>query len=282
MISSMMSVKKAISIIPILLLYVFGGSTSPSPTAQNAPPAEQDAKPVYQWDALTARNQYTAEDGTELMYYSYQLLTLSVPNLEELPARTAETARRNTANFNSKMTSLMDESVEVGRAMAEDAAYVYGEQAGTFPFYDETSSSCWQTGDILNIRVSGSSYAGGAHPNRCDVSYLFDLHSGQFIDPTQIADKPEAFRIGAAALLVEKAEALTDCRALYWSDYADIIDHWNEATVLFDADGMLVVYSPYLLGPYSMGEVELRLTYEELAELAGPGALERLAVKWNP
>ena len=48
--------------------------------------------------------------------------------------------------------------------------------------------------------------------------------------------------------------------------------------MLFDGDGMLAVYSPYLLGPYSMGEVELRLTYEELAELAGPGALEHLGM----
>ena len=212
------------------------------------------------------------------MHYAYQLVTLSVPNLEELPPEAAETARRNMENFNSKMTALMDESVEVGQVMMEDAGQLYGEQeTAGLPFYDETSAACWQTGDILNVRVSGSSYAGGAHPNRCDVGYLFDLRSGQFIDPTQIAENPEKFRAGAAALLTERAEALA-CRSQYWSDYAEIIAHWNEGTVLFDGDGMLAVYSPYLLGPYSMGEVELRLTYEELAELAGPGALEHLGM----
>lgn len=277
MISSMISVKKAISIIPILLLYVFGGGdASHGAPAQCAPPAE--VRPVYQWDTMTARNQYAAEDGTELMHYAYQLVTLSVPNLEELPPEAAETARRNIENFNSKMTALMDESVEVGQVMMEDAGQLYGEQdTAGLPFYDETSAACWQTGDILNVRVSGSSYAGGAHPNRCDVGYLFDLRSGQFIDPTQIAENPEKFRAGAAALLTERAEALA-CRSQYWSDYAEIIAHWNEGTVLFDGDGMLAVYSPYLLGPYSMGEVELRLTYEELAELAGPGALEHLGM----
>ena len=283
MVSSMMSVKKAISIIPILLLYVFGGGGNTAHPAPQVPPAAEDVRPVYQWDTMTARNQYTAEDGTELMYYSYQLLTLSVPNLEELPAGAAETARHNVDNFNSKMTSLMDESVEVGQVMMEDVVQLYSEQgAAGIPFYDETSATCQQTGDILNVRVSGSSYAGGAHPNRCDVSYLFDLRSGQFIDPTQIADKPEAFRSGAAALLVEKAEALEEYRAHYWSDYAEIIEHWNEGTVLFDEDGMLVVYSPYLLGPYSMGEVELRLSYDELADLIGPGGLERLAMERVP
>ena len=39
---------------------------------------------------------------------------------------------------------------------------------------------------------------------------------------------------------------------------------------------MLVIFSPYELGPYSMGSVELRLSYEELADLVGPGGMARL------
>ena len=153
---------------------------------------------------MTAQNKFAAEDGTELMYYSYQLLTLSVANLEELRSGEAAEAERNVENFNSKMTALLEKAMEVGRVMQEDAAQLYKE-SGTagLPFYDETSASCCRTGDLLSVRVSGCSYAGGAHPSRCDSGYLFDLRSGQFIDPTQIADKPEEFRTGAAVLLVE-------------------------------------------------------------------------------
>lgn len=275
---SMMPVKKAIGIIPIILMYLFGGGGTAAP-ASPAPgtPAPQ---PLYQWETMTAQNKFAAEDGTELMYYSYQLLTLSVANLEELRSGEAAEAERNVENFNSKMTALLEKAMEVGRVMQEDAAQLYKE-SGTagLPFYDETSASCCRTGDLLSVRVSGGSYAGGAHPSRCDSGYLFDLRSGQFIDPTQIADKPEEFRTGAAVLLVEKAEALEEYQPGYWSDYADIIARWNEGTVLFDEEGMLAVYSPYLLGPYAMGEVELRLGYDELAELIGPGGLERLGVE---
>ena len=275
---SMMPVKKAIGIIPIILMYLFGGGGTAAP-ASPAPgtPAPQ---PLYQWETMTAQNKFAAEDGTELMYYSYQLLTLSVANLEELRSGEAAEAERNVENFNSKMTALLEKAMEVGRVMQEDAAQLYKE-SGTagLPFYDETSASCCRTGDLLSVRVSGGSYAGGAHPSRCDSGYLFDLRSGQFIDPTQIADKPEEFRTGAAALLLEKAEALEEYQPGYWSDYADIIARWNEGTVLFDEEGMLAVYSPYLLGPYAMGEVELRLGYDELAELIGPGGLERLGVE---
>ncbi len=275
---SMMPVKKAIGIIPIILMYLFGGGGTAAP-ASPAPgtPAPQ---PLYQWETMTAQNKFAAEDGTELMYYSYQLLTLSVANLEELRSGEAAEAERNVENFNGKMTALLEKAMEVGRVMQEDAAQLYKE-SGTagLPFYDETSASCCRTGDLLSVRVSGCSYAGGAHPSRCDSGYLFDLRSGQFIDPTQIADKPEEFRTGAAVLLVEKAEALEEYQPGYWSDYADIIARWNEGTVLFDEEGMLAVYSPYLLGPYAMGEVELRLGYDELAELIGPGGLERLGVE---
>ena len=275
---SMMPVKKAIGIIPIILMYLFGGGGTAAPASPAlGTPAPQ---PLYQWETMTAQNQFAAEDGTELMYYSYQLLTLSVANLEELRSGEAAEAERNVENFNSKMTALLEKAMEVGRVMQEDAAQLYKE-SGTagLPFYDETSASCCRTGDLLSVRVSGGSYAGGAHPSRCDSGYLFDLRSGQFIDPTQIADKPEEFRTGAAALLVEKAEALEEYQPGYWSDYADIIARWNEGTVLFDEEGMLAVYSPYLLGPYAMGEVELRLGYDELAELIGPGGLERLGVE---
>ncbi len=275
---SMMPVKKAIGIIPIILMYLFGGGGTAAPASPAlGTPAPQ---PLYQWETMTAQNQFAAEDGTELMYYSYQLLTLSVANLEELRSGEAAEAERNVENFNSKMTALLEESMEVGQVMQEDAAQLYKE-SGTagLPFYDETSASCCRTGDLLSVRVSGGSYAGGAHPSRCDSGYLFDLRSGQFIDPTQIADKPEEFRTGAAALLLEKAEALEEYQPGYWSDYADIIARWNEGTVLFDEEGMLAVYSPYLLGPYAMGEVELRLGYDELAELIGPGGLERLGVE---
>ena len=97
---SMMPVKKAIGIIPIILMYLFGGGGTAAP-ASPAPgtPAPQ---PLYQWETMTAQNKFAAEDGTELMYYSYQLLTLSVANLEELRSGEAAEAERNVENFNGK------------------------------------------------------------------------------------------------------------------------------------------------------------------------------------
>ena len=39
-----------------------------------------------------------------------------------------------------------------------------------------------------------------------------------------------------------------------------------------------VVYSPYVLGPYALGTVELKVSYQEIEDLLGPGGQERLGI----
>ena len=77
---------------------------------------------------------------------------------------------------------------------------------------------------------------------------------------------------------MERADAIEDNRDGYWPDYTDIISRWNEGAVLFDEEGMLVVYSPYDIGPYAMGMVELLLSYDELAEVIGQSGAEQLGI----
>ncbi len=239
-----------------------------------APPPESGpaATAVYQFDTLSAQEQFTAEDGTELAYYSYQLLTMSVENMDELAPGEAEAAARNLEGFNGRMESLMEESVARGRALGEDAQELHLLGSAALDYYEETSASCYQAGRLVSVRLDTAGFSGGAHANSYTSSVLFDLGAGQFIDPTQIAEDPEAFRTGAAELLLEQAEAL-EAHTDFWPEYKDIIARWNEGAVLFDAEGMLVVFSHYVLGPYTMGTVELRLDCEHWGVWVGTGGL---------
>lgn len=239
--------------------------------------AEVYQLPVYSFDTMTAEERFTAEDGTELAYYSYQLQSMAVENLKKLSPEDREAAERNAENFNEKMNDLLDKSVEIGRQMGANAQTVPGS-AG-LPYYDVTVSESVLCGQIVSVRMDNTSYSGGAHPNSYTNSYLFDLATGQFIDPIQVADDPETFRAGAADLLVEAAEAREEDLLGYWPDYRGILERWNEGAALFGPEGLTVVYSPYELGPYAMGAVELAVPYGELADLLGPGGLERLGLK---
>ena len=277
-----MNRKLTVLLISCLCLLAACASLDRSLAAEDAPPVRTGPAPDYQFDLayLADRHFSTGENGeTELAYYRYQLHALSVPNLEDLSAEDAEAAERNMEAFNAKMSGLLAELVSHGQEMGSDATSLQLQEGYTFPgggFYDETSSRCELVGEVVSVRLDSASYTGGAHPNAYTSSYLFDLRTGQFIDATQLAEDPEAFRTGAAALLKKKADAIQENRGNYWPDYEEILSRWNEAAVLFDEEGLLELVSAYDLGPYAMGPVELRLDCDELADLIGPGGMERL------
>lgn len=248
-------------------------------TVKNTMLLPPDTEPEYELTPLTEKKSYTAEDGTVLAECSYALLTLHVSNQDELSERTAQQAQQTVENFNERIDKRMQDAVSFSQELGDMARNAYESGYFTLAYADEASASGVRQGQIYSIRINSYSYSGGAHPNSYTDSYLFDLQLGQFIDPAQVADDPVAFQKGAAELLLEKAqEQDEDVRAGFYPEYADVISRWYEGTVLFDSEGMTVVYSPYELGPYALGTVELKVGYDELTELLGPGGLERLGL----
>lgn len=255
-----------------------------SERVNNAPPQDpqpeqtlpEPAEPIYGYEAETSEHIFT-DDSTGEIYasYKYSVPMIGIVNKDELDEESLAVALRNVEVFNLRMQEILDEAVAYGEELAAELA-----GGGTaMHVTDEKILSISCAGQIMTVVANGYFYGGGAHPYVYTQSYTFDLKLGQFIDPAQIGDDPEAFRVKAAQLLVAKAEGLgEDYTAGYWDDYAEIISHWNNAAVLFDEKGMTVIFSVYELGPYAMGPVELFVTYEELAEAIGEGGLAHLGV----
>lgn len=233
--------------------------------------------PLYQVGSVTEREQHTAEDGTPLLSSSYQLLELTAVNLAALSPADQSAARQNVESFNALMRQRMAAAEELNQETVVNAQLAYEQGYMGEEYTDETTASGVILGQIVSVRLDNFNYFGGAHPNRYTLGLTFDLSAGRFIDPAQLADDPEAFRTGVAELLVEKADAMgEEYTSGYWTDYRDIIAHWNEGSVLFDETGMTVIYSPYEIGPYAMGELELTVSYMELEPLMGPSGMEKL------
>ena len=235
------------------------------------------SEPVYACENQTVSRQFTDEEsGILYATYSYSVPMMSIANAENLTEDALVIAQRNVEVFNARMQEILDESVTYGEEMG---AEVDIGDSDRWMIVDEKKMTVTQTGQILTVWADCYFYGGGAHPFVYMVSYTFDLSLGNFIDPAQIGDDPESFRVKTAALLVAKAEELgEEYTADFWPDYADIISRWNDTAVKFDADRMIVYFSAYDLGPYAMGPVELILTYEEIADAIGEGGLKHLGV----
>ena len=262
------------------------GAQQQNNTPDTADPVQEDVSPVkssdpvYAYEDQLASRQFTDEEsGNIYASYSYRVPMMRIANADELTEEALAIAQRNMESFNAYMQEVLDKAVAFGEENAQSLEGGYFAMTSSIPAADEMEMSVVQVGQILTVRVDGYYYGGGAHPYVYTDSHTFDLSVGQFVDPTQIGDDPESFRVKAAALLVAQAESLgEDYTSGYWNDYAEIISRWNEATVWFDSRGMTVIFSAYELGPYAMGPVELFLTYAELADVIGEGGLTHLGV----
>ncbi|MBD5150246.1 MAG: DUF3298 and DUF4163 domain-containing protein [Oscillibacter sp.] len=262
-----------------LLLAACAGlaASDPVPPANRAGVQETHVEPQYGEKTIAAEEWFYTENGEELAHYQYTLPAIFLSNVDVLSAEEAEKAGQAVDTYNTMMESLLEDYRERGTAIYAAALEIYQTGTLTEPYYDTVYSGGWEAGDILSNCMVAYTYTGGAHPNSYHRSYLFDLESGQFIDLTQLADDPEMFRTGVEELLLEKAEK-DGQRENFWEDYAGVIARWNEAGLEFDELGLSVIFSPYELGPYSCGEITLRLSWEELEPLLGPGGMERLGL----
>ena len=246
--------------------------------AETMEPAADYEEPRYCFEDLTARETFQAEDGSENARYDYRLFTLSVENLEALSAEDREAAERNVRGFNARAREVLEDAVDYGRGLET----LGGTEARPEAYFDETIAQGYIGGEIVSVRTDTGGYAGGAHGYSYTTGYTFDLSTGQFIDPVQLADDPADFLAAAGEALIVKADSLSaDRRSLYWDNYREIIREWNSGAVYFSQEGMTVIFSAYELGPYVLGPVELELDWEELADLLGPGGLERLGAAEN-
>lgn len=124
----------------------------------------------------------------------------------------------------------------------------------------------------MAVNMDGYWYGGGAHGQPYMNQYLFDLTTGEqkeFRDFYQGTE--EDFKKLVAQKTQEDFLSYDDDMSPYFASDEEAV--YNEAyetasleytQIVFQEDGVYIVFQPYEMGPFASGFIEIRVTYEEL------------------
>lgn len=253
-----------------------GEKTSPPAAAE---PAEE-APCTYAVEMREWAYNTLDRDGARLVEYRVRFPVLTARRsggaglTDETAVTDAERRALTVAEvFNGEFAYGGDTELwtELEQAAQEDRAWRQEEGIGGFsPYSVELDFQVYQGDRLVSVTENCYSYTGGAHPNTVLMAWNFDLETGEFFAPEQLAEDSEAFSQAVRAEIVrqicERAEenGLTAEEA-FWSDYEEIAAGWSSYAVSFDETGMTVGFSPYELAAYAAGSQIFHLPYDLLA-----------------
>ena len=245
---------------------------SPPPSAPA--PEENGGTVRYEVEVAQWSDEAQAEDGTTLASYTFQLPVLTAVREDGTPITDArseaeEQALAAAAVFNEKFGkwAAAEEFPEFVASAREDLALRREGDAQWMPYELTLDCTVYQTDRIISVAGLYYSYTGGAHPNTWQLGWNFDLEEGVFFGSEVLADGTELQEVVGGEIIRQARLPLEDGTVpaeWYWEDYEDIIANWVSYTVSFDAEGMVVTFSPYELAPYAAGPQTFRLSYDWL------------------
>lgn len=129
--------------------------------------------------------------------------------------------------------------------------------------------------DSAVVSFSGVSweYTGGIHPNRVLFSVNFHAETGDALalaDVLNHTDMAEALYLKVMDRLEQFANDLDSDMTMFQDGYEETVkEHFNldsssSACWYFADSGMHFYFSPYEIAPYSVGDIDIEIPYEEL------------------
>lgn len=216
-----------------------------------------------------AEQEFCAEirmllETTSVPWLDQALLTRMDLNPEPNPAPAAD-FQTHLQQIKQQAEAWLTESyTEIAEARAGEEPYFVGyEQQDSIRFIA-------QRHHLASFKQFSYGYSGGAH-GMYNTSYLlFDLNSQKQLLLPDILQR------------FAEAKLLEVLRARYQETYAEYAQNWlgdkvsEQAETLltdnfvFNEQGLIFSYAPYVLGPFAEGEIRLTLDYSELSELLKP------------
>jgi hypothetical protein len=120
--------------------------------------------------------------------------------------------------------------------------------------------------NTLSMAFHESSFMGGAHPNSFTIYKIFDVETGRRLSLSHLFSNEELKRcktIAEQKFRTNRGMSDTSTYAYngYW--FSGNRFELTDNAALTDS-GVIFLYNPYDIGPYSMGAIELEITFADI------------------
>ncbi|MCH5257813.1 MAG: DUF3298 and DUF4163 domain-containing protein, partial [Lachnospiraceae bacterium] len=204
--------------------------------------------------------RYTEDGKTLLVEISGDNMTLSGVGYE----KAAEAVRKHFYSTDEELSGYADELVE----MAMEQYMATKEQNDWFVPYGSNSTYEVTRLDTNVLSVKGNSYdyEGGAHGYGAEWGTNIDLKSGAELSLSQLAENAHDFMNKVLEIVLKGLSERQEQDELFDAYESYVEQHIEETNWYLNAAGIVLVYTPYEIGPYASGSITVQVPYDEVAE----------------
>ena len=238
---------------------VAGESAESSLTEDDASESPVSSLPTISIES-TSVQRYTEDGEVLLVEISRDNLTLSGDGYENA----AEAVRKYFYCTEEELSSQADALVEMAADQyiaTKDDNYWFSPH-GSSTTYEITRLDT----SVLSVKGNSYEYEGGAHGYGAEWGSTIDLKSGAELSISQLAVDPPGFVNKMLEIVLENLSERQEADELFDAYESYVEEHIEETSWYLDAAGIVLVYTPYEIGPYSSGNIAVRVSYDKVAE----------------
>ena len=229
------------------------------PTEDDVTEPSVSSLPTISMDSLIVQ-RYTEDGEVLLVEISRDNLTLSGEGYE----KAAETVRKYFYCTEEDLSSQADALVEMAmdQYMATKDDNYWFSPYGASTTYEVTRLDT----SVLSVKGFSYDFEGGAHGYAAEWGSTIDLKSGAELSLSQLAADPNGFVNKTLEIVLEDLGGRREEEELFDAYESYVEEHIEETSWYLDAEGIVLVYTPYEIGPYASGSITVRVSYDEVAE----------------
>ena len=230
-----------------------------NPAEDNEPELSASSFPAITIESFNVR-RYTEDGETLLVEISGDNMTLSGDGYE----KAAEAVREHFYCTEEELSRQADTLVE----MAMDQYMATKDQNDWFVSYGSNTIYEITRLDtiVLSVKINSYDYEGGAHGYGAEWGTTIDLKSGAELALSQLAADAPGFVNKVLEVVLESLSERQEQDELFDAYESYVEQHIEDTSWYLDAAGIVLVYTPYEIGPYASGSISVRVSYEDVAE----------------